>query len=339
MSGGYPTSYRIRDLTIAPNVVLAPMEGVTDLYFRRAIRRVGGVGFTCTEFVPAKGLSTRGRRVMQTCAFDPDESPIVIQIYGKEPEVMARAGKIVQDLGATIVDINMGCPSKKVCKNSGGSALMKDPALCAEIVRAVRAAVDLPLTVKMRSGFDAEHRNAPEIAWICQEEGAEAVTIHWRTREDRYSGERAVDKITETKARLQVPVLANGDIVDVPSALRMLDETGVDGLMVGRGVIQNPWLPLQISQALRGEPVVEPSASQRREILFFYFDQIRSAYHSEKGALGRMKMLSSRFTMPLPDAETLRSKVLRSQTPDEAQGLIADFFDALEAKQAGAPAA
>jgi len=336
MTAPLPTSFRIRDLTIAPSVVLAPMEGVTDLYFRRVIRRVGGVGYTCTEFVPAKGLSLKGKKVMQTCSFDPDESPIVIQIYGREPEQMAHAGRIVQDLGATIVDINMGCPSKKVCAHSGGSALMKDPGLVRDIVRAVRAAVDLPLTVKMRSGFDAERRNAPEIAWIAQEEGAEAVTIHWRTREDRYGGQRAVDKIAEAKARLSVPVLGNGDVVDVPSALAMLRDTGVDGLMVGRGAIKNPWLGLQISQALRGEDVVQPSAAQRREALFFYFDQIRGAFHSEKGALGRMKMMSKHFTQALPQADELRTAVLRSRTPDEAQDLLRAFFETLEAAESRA---
>jgi len=334
MAASPPTSFRIRDLTISPNVVLAPMEGVTDLYFRRVIRRIGGVGYTCTEFVPAKGLSLKGKRVLQTCSFDPDERPIVIQIYGREPEQMARAGRIDQDLGATIVDINMGCPSKKVCAHSGGSALMKDPGLVRDIVRAVRSAVDLPLTVKMRSGFDAGRRNAPEIAWICQEEGAEAVTIHWRTREDRYGGQRAVDKIAETKARLSVPVLANGDIIDVPSALAMLRDTGADGLMIGRGAIRNPWLGLQITQALRGDPVVSPSAAARRQALFFYFGQIRAAFHSDKGALGRMKMVSNHFTRALPDAEELRTRVLRSQSPDQAQALLAAFFDDLEAAEA-----
>jgi tRNA-dihydrouridine synthase B len=333
MTAPLPTSFRIRDLTIAPNVVLAPMEGVTDLYFRRVIRRVGGVGYTCTEFVPAKGLSLKGRKVLQTCSFDPDESPIVIQIYGRDPEQMAQAGRIVQDLGATIVDINMGCPSKKVCAHSGGSALMKEPERVRDIVRAVRAAVDLPLTVKMRSGFDAGQRNAPEIAWIAQEEGAEAVTIHWRTREDRYGGQRAVDKIAETKARLTVPVLGNGDVVDVASALRMFRDTGVDGVMIGRGAIQNPWLGLQISQALRGEEVVQPSARARREALFFYFDEIRAAFHSEKGALGRMKMVSKHFTQALPHADDLRTQVLRSRSPDEALALLEAYFEVLEAAE------
>ncbi len=330
MDPAWPTSFRIRDLTIAPNVVLAPMEGVTDVYFRRVIRRVGGFGYTCTEFVPARGLSLKGKRIMQTCAFDPDERPIAIQIYGREPGQMARAGRIVQDLGATIVDINMGCPSKKVCAHSGGSALMKDPGLVRDIVRAVRAAVDIPLTVKMRSGFDADRRNAPEIAWIAQEEGAEAVTIHWRTREDRYGGTRAVDKIAEAKARLSVPVLANGDVVDVPSALAMLRDTGCDGLMIGRGAIRNPWLGLQIAQATRGAAVVEPTPAERREALFYYFSQIRAAFRSDKGALGRMKMVSNHFTRALPGGEDLRTRVLRSQTPDQAESLLGAFFDALE---------
>jgi tRNA-dihydrouridine synthase B len=216
---------------------------------------------------------------------------------------------------------------------------MKDPILCGRIVRAVKAEITIPLTVKMRSGFDASNRNAPEIAWICQEEGAEAVTVHWRTREDRYGGDRSVDKIRETKDRLSVPVLANGDIVDVPSALRMLRDTGADGLMVGRGAIRNPWLPRQIGQALRNEAIHEPTTLERRDLLFFYFDQIRAAYSSDRGALGRMKMISNQFLRGFPGGEDVRTRVLRSGSPASAQAILGEFFDGLAATEPRAPAA
>src|SRR5690606_2718354 len=181
---------RIRDVEIRNGLVLAPMEGVTDLTFRRLIRQVGGCGLTCTEFVPARNLTEGVPQALKTAEVDPDERPVSIQVYGRDPDLLADAARFVVDLGATIVDLNMGCPSKKVCARSGGSALMKEPGLARDVVRAMRAAVDVPFTVKMRSGWDAEHKNAPELAWMCQEEGVEAVTVHWRTRADKYGGER-----------------------------------------------------------------------------------------------------------------------------------------------------
>jgi tRNA-dihydrouridine synthase B len=213
---------------------------------------------------------------------------------------MAEAARVVQDLGATIVDINMGCPSKKVCAHSGGSALMKDLPLAAEIIRAVRAVVSGPMTVKMRSGFDAERRNAPELARICQEEGVDAITIHWRTREDGYGGARAVDKIAQAVDAVRIPVLGNGDVLDVPSAERMLRETGCAGLMIGRGAIRNPWIFTQLSQWLRGEEPVVVDAAEKRRAMLRYFRTISEAIPRERSALGRMKMLSRHFTDGLP---------------------------------------
>ena len=262
-----PRHYDVRELRVAPNVVLAPMEGVTDLTFRRLIRQIGGVGLTVTEFVASSGLKEGSDRMMETCAFDPDERPVAVQLYGKDPRTMGEAARIVEAMGVDIIDINMGCPSKKVCAHSGGSALMKEPELARDIVREVVAAVQVPVTVKMRSGFDAERRNAPEIAWICQEEGASALAIHWRTREDKYGGERQVDKIAEAVQRVSLPVLANGDIIDIPSAHRMLRETGCAGLMVGRGAIRNPWVLRQISQWLAGEEPVRVDAAEKRRAI------------------------------------------------------------------------
>jgi tRNA-dihydrouridine synthase B len=168
----YPTHYNIRHLRIEPNVVLAPMEGVTDLTFRRLIRQIGGCGQTTTEFIASEGLKRGAARMEEMAKFDPDEHPVAIQIYGRSPESMAEAARIIEDSGADICDLNFGCPSKKVCAHSGGSALLKDMELATEIVRAVRKAISIPLTVKMRSGFDHTMRNAPEVAQMCQDEGA-----------------------------------------------------------------------------------------------------------------------------------------------------------------------
>lgn len=332
----WSTSYSVGAVTVSPNIVLAPMEGVTDLTFRRLVRQIGGVGLTCTEFVPGAGLQRGDDRVRKMVEFDADERPISIQLYGKDPQQMAEGAKVVQDLGADICDINMGCPSKKVCQNSGGSALMREPELVRQIVRAVVGAVDIPVTVKMRSGFDHAQRNAPEIGWIAQEEGAQAVAIHWRTRADRYSGERAVDKIAETKARLSIPVLANGDIVDIASAQAMFQDTGCDGILIGRGAIRNPWLPLQIAQWQAGQPPIVVDASERERVMLGYFDAITEAFGgSEKGALGRFKMLANQYCRGLPGGREFKKFVLHSMDGPTARAQVHRYFDLLRRHESG----
>ncbi len=332
-----PTELHIRDVRVAPNVLLAPMEGVTDLTFRRLVRGIGGAGLTCTEFIASAWLAEDGHKhARRLAAFDPDERPVAVQIYGKEPEMMAEAARRVEAMGATICDINMGCPSKRVCSRSGGSALMKAPALAVEIVRQVRAAISIPLTVKMRSGFDHEVRNAPELAWMLQEEGAEAITIHWRTRADLYGGERAVDKIAEAVQRVSVPVIGNGDVVDIPSAVAMFRDTGVAGVMVGRGAMRNPWSLLQISQHLRGEPITEPTASERRRVLVWFLRELTDRFRSESAALGRFKKVANHFSRGMPHGdELLRTRLLRSTSVDEAVAHADRYFDLLAAWERG----
>jgi tRNA-dihydrouridine synthase B len=330
-----PSDYRIRDLVIAPNVVLAPMEGVTDLPFRRLIRDIGGTGLTCTEFVASEGLKRGVGKMFEMASFDPDEHPVSVQIYGRRPEVMAEAARIVEDSGADICDINMGCPSKKVCAHSGGSALMRDPILARDIVRAIRAAIQIPLTVKMRSGFDHTNRNALEIARICEGEGAEAISIHWRTRSDKYGGVRNVDQIAAAKAAVGIPVVGNGDILDIDSALAMFADTGCDGIMVGRGAIRNPWLPLQIAQTLAGETPVVVTAGERRRTLFKYLGSIQGRFRNERGVLGRFKKISNYFTRGLPYGAELRTLVLRSQSIEEATAHLDTYFERLAGFEGG----
>lgn len=332
----YPTHYNIRHLRIEPNVVLAPMEGVTDLTFRRLIRQIGGCGQTTTEFIASEGLKRGAARMEEMAKFDPDEHPVAIQIYGRNPESMAEAARIIEDSGADICDLNFGCPSKKVCAHSGGSALLKDMELATEIVRAVRKAISIPLTVKMRSGFDHTMRNAPEVAQMCQDEGAEAIVIHWRTRSDLYSGTRAVDKIAETKARLKIPVIANGDVVDFASAKRMFDETGCDGVMVGRGAVKNPWVLLQIAQQLRGEEPVVVDATEKRRVLLGYIESIRGCFRSERGALGRVKKICNYFTHGLPYGTDLRTAILHAEELSQVIHDVDLYFSRLKAFEEGA---
>lgn len=326
---GLPIAYTVRELRIEPAVVLAPMEGVTDLPFRRLVRRLGGPGLTCTEFVASTALRHGRGQMWQTARIDPDEHPVSVQLYGKDPATMAEAARIVEATGADICDINMGCPSKKVCRNSGGSGLMKEPELAAAIVRAVRAATSLPLTVKMRSGFDAARRNAPEIARICEAEGANALTIHWRTREDRYGGQRQVDKIAEAVQAVDIPVLGNGDVVDVASAEAMLRDTGCAGVMVGRAAMRDPWVCGRIATWLQGGTPRQPTPEERLAALLDYFDAMEAHCGRPKAALGRMKMVSKRVLggLPLPD-ETVRT-VLRSGTRAEAEDHLRTAFATL----------
>jgi tRNA-dihydrouridine synthase len=203
---------------------------------------------------------------------------------------------------------------------------MKDPDKAIEIVRAVRAAINVPLTVKMRSGFDQNQRNAPELAYMCQEEGAEAITIHWRTREDRYGGSRAIDKIAETKSRLSIPVIANGDIIDSRTAIQMLQDTQCDGLMIGRGAIRNPWVFQEIKATLLGETFIPPTRHERRYILEQFIDRYREDFRSEKHSLGKIKQIVKYFYNGLTNGEQLRMSILRSKTIDEIETHIQHFF-------------
>ncbi len=322
---------RIGNVDIAPALVLAPMEGVTDITFRRLIRQIGGCGLTVTEFVPARGLRDDIPRVKEMVAFDEDERPLAIQVYGRDPEAMAEGARVAQDLGADLVDLNMGCPSKKVCAHSGGSALMKEVDLALAIVRAMRAALDVPFTVKMRAGWDADHKNAPEVAWMCQEEGADAVTVHWRTREDKYGGVRELDTIAQVVDRLRIPVLANGDIIDADSAIDTLARTGAAGLMIGRGAIRNPWVFREIEAALSGAPVPRITPADRERVLLDYYGAIRTRFCNDRGALGRMKKIARYFTEGVEDGDVLRYAIWHSRTVEEAEEGVRSFFAGLRA--------
>ncbi|NCG20974.1 MAG: tRNA dihydrouridine synthase DusB [Rhodobacterales bacterium] len=328
---------RIRDIDIANGLALAPMEGVTDVTFRRLIRQIGGCGLFFTEFIPAAGLIHDASRCLRMAQFDEDERPIAIQVYGREPSVMADAARYVQDLGADIVDLNMGCPSKRVCKNSGGSALMKEPDLALKIVEAMRAAVDVPFTVKMRSGWDQENKNAPSLARRCAEAGAEAVTVHWRTRADGYKGQRELDTIAAVVDAVDVPVFANGDIIDGQSGLDTWNRTGAEGLMIGRGAIRDPWVFQRIVRAQSGEKPLQVTASDKERVLLGYYAALRATFHNDHGALGRMKKIAGYFTDGLPHGIILRQAIYHSNTVEEAYDRVGSYFEDLRLLESGKP--
>jgi len=323
--------FSIRDLSIDPGLVLAPMEGVTDLHFRRLVRSIGSVGLTVTEFIPGRSLAEGHKNALAMAAFDDDERPVSVQVYGRDPAVLADAARFVQDeLGADIVDLNMGCPSKKVCKNSGGSSLMREPDVARAIVQAMRAAVDIPFTVKMRAGWDASLRNAPEIARMCEGEGAEMVAVHWRTRADLYGGVRDLSTVRAVKEAVSIPVLANGDVVDEDSAELTLAETGCDGLMIGRGAIRDPWVFKKIVARLAGQPPVAVDLAERRRVLEEFYGVLERVSRTEKGALGRMKKIGRYFADGIPEGDQLRQAIFHAQSVESVFERIAAHFDALD---------
>src|SRR5438270_6161986 len=242
-----PAFFKVRDLTIAPTTVLAPMAGVTDTLFRRVIRGLGGCGLLMTEFTSSEGITRSAKKTLRYLYFQEDEHPIAAQLFGANPQVMADAARMVEDLGYDAVDINLGCPAKKVVK-CGGSGLLRDLPLLGEIFRAVRAAVRIPLTIKLRAGWDENSIVAVDVARLAESVGVEAVAVHPRTRVQGYSGQADWGLITAVKQAVKIPVIGNGDINKPEDAERMFRETGCDAVMIGRAAATNPWIFRQMQQ-------------------------------------------------------------------------------------------
>ncbi|MBR5155261.1 MAG: tRNA dihydrouridine synthase DusB [Clostridia bacterium] len=256
---------KIKNLQLKNNVILAPMAGVTDKAMR-LITKPYGPALMYTEMVSGKGLFYKNKKTSDLLETDPSEKPVATQLFGHEPEILAEIAENALEYGAEIIDINMGCPAPKITGNGDGSALCKNPELAGRIIQAVVKAVDVPVTVKIRKGWNDDLVNAVEMAKIAEECGAAAVTVHGRTREQFYSGKADLDIIKAVKDALSIPVIGNGDIVDEESAKHMLDYTGCDGIMIGRGAQGNPWIFQRILHFLKtGEKLPLPSAEMRAD--------------------------------------------------------------------------
>lgn len=315
---------QIGEIKLAAPLALAPMAGITDLPFRLICRRLG-CGMTVSEMVSAKGLLYKNVKTTEMLRIDDGERPTAIQLFGSVPEELAEAARIVEASGADMIDFNMGCPVPKIVNNGEGSALMKQPQLAHDILAAMVKAVKIPVTVKFRAGWDDSNRNAVEIAKAVEAAGVSAVAVHGRTRQQFYEGKADWGIIAEVKQAVKVPVFGNGDIFTVEDGLRMLAETGVDGLMIGRGADGNPWIFRELAAVLRGEerPAV-PSLQERLAQAAEHLDMLID-YKGEHISVKEMRRHISAYLKGLPHAAEFRGRFHKVDTREQFMELLAEY--------------
>jgi nifR3 family TIM-barrel protein len=321
-----PTSYQVAHITIQPNIILAPMVGVTDSIFRRTILGLGGCGLVSSEMTNAASVSPRLMKRHHQLDFLPEERPITMQLSGNEPDLVASAARTVEATGADILDINCGCPSPKVTGGGHGSALLRDLPKMECLLKAVKAAVQIPVTLKFRSGWDDGSLNYLDTARMAESVGVAALALHARTRQQAYNGLANWDHIAEVKRVVGIPVIGNGDVKDAPTALARLRESGADGIMIGRGAMANPWIYMQIAQIRRGEQPYQPTPADKRELLLRYLEMCLVEM-PERLALNKLKQLIGQFVVGMPGSAALRAAIHGSTTPGEARDHIERFFE------------
>lgn len=333
----FPAEYSIGPIRIAPATVLAPMAGVTDTVFRQLIRAQGGCGLMMTEFTSSDGIvaSVKTKKTTKTkryLAFEERERPISAQLFGSNPVVMAEAARVCEDLGFDIVDINFGCPVKKVVKCNGGSGLLRDLPLVEQILKSVRSAIKIPLTCKFRAGWNDKELVFERMGRLAEDCGLAAIALHPRTREQGYSGFADWSRIAALKAAVRkIPVIGNGDVNRPEDAVRMVQETRCDAVMIGRCASSNPWIFRQIAEYLETGRYSEPADAMRHEIMKRYFLMLAGNTPDERAldAVGKMKQFATYFTHGIRNGTKLRVAIYNSRESREIIDHVDRFFEEL----------
>ena len=326
-------SIDIGPIRLADPVILAPMSGVTDLPFRRLVKR-RGAGLVVSEMIASQAMIRETRQSLAMAQTLPEEQPMAVQLAGCEPEVMAEAAKLNEDRGAALIDINFGCPVKKVVNGHAGSSLMRDEAHAARILAATVKAVRLPVTLKMRTGWDEANRNAPSLARIAEESGIRMITIHGRTRCQFYEGKSDWRFIRAVKEAVRIPVIANGDIVSLSDARAALRQSGADGLMIGRGAYGRPWFVNQVIRHLKtGEQPPDPPLAEQLAIVLGHYEDMLCHYGAAIGSRVARKHIGW-YSKGLPGSAEFRAAVNRTEEPAQVKAMIRAFYAPLLERQA-----
>ena len=336
---------KIGSVNLPSPFAVAPMAGMTDTAFRRLVKRHGGCGLVVTEMVSAEGLVRGIDRTLEYAEYTEEERPIAIQIFGGDPEKMAAAAQIVEGMGADIVDVNMGCPVPKIAKHNAGCSLMREPEHAATVIRAMSKAVRIPVTVKMRAGWNDEDRNAPQLAKMVQDAGAAAIAVHGRTAAQSYSGSADWDLVSRIAGDLTIPVFGSGDCVE-PEQIVLRMRSGVEGVLVGRGVLRNPWILAQAADLAAGLTPREVTLEDRGRFLLDYIDKLltervrepegfrhgvdvqisRPGSSQHRWVINKIRALGSWYTKGLENGSHLRTAINGADSLESLRELITTFF-------------
>ncbi len=322
--------FKIRDIEINPPLVLSPMAGVTDISFRRLLKQRGGVGLSVSEFISVEGLTRNNPKSKRQMRFYENERPFAVQIFGGQPERMRMAAEMAEEVGADILDVNCGCPAPKVVKHGGGSGLLRDLPRLETILKEIKKAITIPLTIKIRAGYSDSTINAIETAKLAETCGVEHIALHGRTKEQGYRGAANWDLVKQIKSVVRVPVSGSGDVTTIQQALERFRETGCDGVLIGRGAMANPWLFWQIEQTIQGREPFQPLLEDKRAVLLEYFEMLREDM-PEMSAIGRMKQLAGQFTRGLQGGALFRTAIYHSHSVQEILDRICEYFETISA--------